>query len=399
MKITVIGAGYVGLANALALSKKYNVVIADIDKSKVKKINSNQSPINDKSIEDSIGNCSNIFATCNIKNACKAATYIFVCVPTNMDCNGNGLDVSIVEDTINKVLDVEPDATIIIKSTLPIGFTKRLKQKKDIAKLIFAPEFLREGYSLYDTLEPNRIIIGVEKNKKEELKLAENYIQLWENIVNIKSKRHIVIVDYSEAEAIKLFSNSYLAIRIAFFNELDCFAMENGLSTKNIIEGVCLDDRIGMFYNNPSFGYGGSCLPKDIKQLSIQHSMGRNSLINIAIESNMRRKQYIAKKVIDKINQEDGTKTVGFFGLASKLNSGNARFSAVIDIINLIKKAGIYCIIYEPLLDENSVFKSFLVNNLVQFKNQSQIIIANRFSPELSDVNYKVFSRDIFLRD
>jgi UDPglucose 6-dehydrogenase len=367
MKIAVIGAGYVGLANALILAQKHDIAIVDVDNKKVENINARKSPIFDVGISNILANSENISATCNLREAVNDAVYVFICVPTNLVKDGNSFDISIVNDVIKQVLGINSRITIVLKSTVPIGYTKQIKREKKIESIIFSPEFLREGFVMHDILNPSRIIVGIEKSNEIELASARKFIEFWKDIIGLEIMQKVIITNYSDAEAIKLFSNSYLALRIAFFNELDSFSMENELSTKDIIDGVCLGPRIGMSYNNPSFGYGGTCLPKDVKQLDSQFCIWEGSLIRATLSTNLKRKQHIANKIIDLVNNDNGSKTVGFYRLTPKSNSNNLHASAIIDIMRIIQQAGIYCIVYEPLLSESSEYGVILPESVLKF--------------------------------
>lgn len=385
MKITIVGAGHVGLAYATLLSQKYEVVALDINKEVVTKINKRICPISDKYIEQYFKEKKlNLKSTNDYKLAFKDAKYIIICTPTNYDEINSSFDTSLVEEIIKKIKNMKINTTIIIKSTIPIGFIDNMKEKYKINNLIFSPEFLREGMGLYDNLYPSRIIIG-EKSKR-----AEEFANILKDVA-LKKDITIKFMNPTEAEAVKLFSNAYLALRIAYFNELDTFAELKGLNTKDIIEGVCLDPRIGFFYNNPSFGYGGYCLPKDTKQLLTNFETIPQNLFKAIVNSNDTRKKHIVDMVLAK-----KPKTVGVYRLTSKKNIDNFKDSAVQNIMKLIADNNVKIIIYEPMLEEKTYLEYKIVNNLYEFKKLSDIIIANRLADEILDVRKKVYTRDIY---
>lgn len=385
MKITIVGAGHVGLAYATLLSQKYEVVALDINKEVVTKINKRICPISDKYIEQYFKEKKlNLKSTNDYKLAFKDAKYIIICTPTNYDEINSSFDTSLVEEIIKKIKNMKINTTIIIKSTIPIGFIDNMKEKYKINNLIFSPEFLREGMGLYDNLYPSRIIIG-EKSKR-----AEEFANILKDVA-LKKDITIKFMNPTEAEAVKLFSNAYLALRIAYFNELDTFVELKGLNTKDIIEGVCLDPRIGFFYNNPSFGYGGYCLPKDTKQLLTNFETIPQNLFKAIVNSNDTRKKHIVDMVLAK-----KPKTVGVYRLTSKKNIDNFKDSAVQNIMKLIADNNVKIIIYEPMLEEKTYLEYKVVNNLYEFKKSSDIIIANRLANEILDVRKKVYTRDIY---
>ena len=385
MKIAVVGIGYVGLSLATLLSQNNEVVAVDILPEKIEMINNRKSPIKDKEIKEFFKNKDlNLRATLDYKEAFKNADYIIISTPTNYDEEKNYFDTSKVEEIILKIKELNIDSTIIIKSTVPVGFTERAKIKYDMNNIIFSPEFLREGKALYDNLYPSRIIIG-EKSKR-----AEIFANLLKDAA-LKNNIQIKYMNNTEAEAVKLFSNTYLALRVAYFNELDTYAEVKGLNTKDIIDGVCLDPRIGAHYNNPSFGYGGYCLPKDTKQLLANFDDVPQNLIKAIVNSNSTKKKHISDTVINK-----KAETIGVYKLVMKAESDNFRSSAVQDIINNLKNNNDNkIIIYEPLLQTKEFNGCEVVNDFNNFSNKSDIILANRFDETLNDVGEKVYTRDL----
>ena len=388
MKITVVGIGYVGLSNAILLSKYNDVYALDINKKKIDILKSGISPIDDKDISSYLKDKKlNFKATTNKEIALKSSDYVLISTPTNFNEIENRFDTSSVIDVIKDIINYSPNSYIIIKSTVPIGFTNKIKKEMKISNIAFCPEFLREGKALYDNLYPSRIVIGDSSKKAKTFGKLLTQAALKKNI-------DVIYTSSSEAESIKLFSNTYLAMRVSFFNEIDNFSEMNSLSSRNIIKGVSSDPRIGNYYNNPSFGYGGYCLPKDTKQLLSNFKDVPNSLIEATIESNIKRKKFIFNSILG-----SKKKTIGIYRLVMKTNSDNFREAAVIDLIKMLKKKKINVIIYEPNYRDQK-FEGFEIqNDLLKFKEISELIVANRYDNLLEDVIHKVYTRDLYSRD